>query len=38
MSDFYLDRYVKLTAFGKSWVDRINEIEKAEKPKEADQG
>jgi hypothetical protein len=38
MSNFYLDRYIKLTEFGKRWVDRINEIEKAEKPKEGDQG
>jgi uncharacterized protein YxeA len=38
MSNFNLDRYIKLTEFGKRWVDRINEIEKAEKPKEGDQG
>jgi len=38
MSKFHLGDYIKLTAFGKQWVDRINKIEKAEKPEKADQG
>jgi hypothetical protein len=37
MSKFYLGEYIKLTEFGKLWVDRISEIEKAEKRKETDQ-
>jgi hypothetical protein len=28
MRDFYLSDYIKLTEFGKLWLDRINQIEK----------
>jgi multisubunit Na+/H+ antiporter MnhF subunit len=37
MRDFYLGNYVKLTEFGKLWLDRINEIEKPQKSNQASQ-
>jgi hypothetical protein len=38
MRDFYLGEHVKLTEFGRLWLDRINEIEKPQKPDEASKG